>query len=93
MTQADGVPDAPYRDASKPDIREALRKAYRDAGGNPPNVNEAWALLKGELPHARRRRVREVLAEAEFARQRREPGKRRCAGPWAKPLAQWPECS
>jgi hypothetical protein len=63
--------------ASKAEIREALRRIYDEAGADPPNVNRAWDLAKVKLPHARRRRVGEVLAEDEFARRRRKPGKRR----------------
>jgi hypothetical protein len=63
--------------ASKPDIREVLRKIYDEAGADPPNVNRAWDLAKVKLPHARRRRVGEVLAEDEFAHRRRKPGKKR----------------
>ena len=64
--------------ASKPQIRVALREAYDAAGDNPPNVNRAWDLLKQRLPSARRKRVREVLGEEEFARRRREPGRKQC---------------
>jgi hypothetical protein len=63
--------------ACKGTIREELRKIYDDAGQNPPNVLRAWDLLKVLLPEARRSRVRDVLREAEFARRRREPGKKR----------------
>jgi hypothetical protein len=63
--------------ASKLEIREALRKIYDEADADPPNVNRAWDLAKVQLPHARRSRVREVLGEEEFFRQRRQPGKRR----------------
>jgi hypothetical protein len=62
--------------ASKAEIREALRKIYDKAGDDPPNVNRAWDLIKLEMLHVRRSRVREVLDEKEFARQRREPGKK-----------------
>jgi hypothetical protein len=63
--------------ASKLEIREELRKIYSDAGADSPNVNKAWNLVKQKVPNARRRRVREVLEENEFACRRREPGKRR----------------
>jgi hypothetical protein len=63
--------------ASEPEIREVLHKIYDEARGDPPNVNNAWDLVTQRLPNARRQRVREVLRENEFSRQRREPGKRR----------------
>jgi hypothetical protein len=63
-------------DASKQQIRQALRQIYDEAGDNPPNVNGAWQLIKARLPNARRNLVREVLREDEFARRRRKPGKK-----------------
>jgi hypothetical protein len=63
--------------ASKQQIREHLRKTYDKAGNDPPNVNRAWADIHPTLPNTTRARVREVLKEAEFARRRRPPGKRR----------------
>jgi hypothetical protein len=63
--------------ASKQIIREALYEIYLQLGADPPNVNKAWAQAKLRLPTATRARVREVLREPEFARQRRQPGKRR----------------
>jgi hypothetical protein len=71
--------------ASKAEIREALRKIYDEAGADPPNVNRAWDLAKINLPHARRRRVGEVLAEDEFAHRRRKPGKKRTSWEIATP--------
>jgi len=62
--------------ASKPEIREALRRIYDEAGADPPNVNRAWDLVKLKMLHAQRSRVREVLDENEFACRRREPGKK-----------------
>jgi molecular chaperone GrpE (heat shock protein) len=63
--------------ACKEAIRQSLRMIYGNTGDDPPNVNEAWDRLKRDLPNARRRRVRDVLNEDEFSRQRRAPGKRR----------------
>jgi hypothetical protein len=63
--------------ACKEAIRQSLRMIYGITGNNPPNVNVAWDRLKRDLPNARRRRVRDVLNEDEFSRQRRAPGKRR----------------
>ena len=62
--------------ASKGAIRVALREVYDEAGTDPPNVNRASDLVKIKLPHARRARIREVLREPEFARQRRPPGRK-----------------
>ena len=62
--------------ASKLQIRQALRKIYDEADDDPPNVNQAWALLKLQLPDAGRRRVREVLKENEFLARRRGPGRK-----------------
>jgi hypothetical protein len=62
---------------SKQRIREELRQIYLELPANSPNVNKAWALTKSRVPTATRARVREVLREEEFSRQRRQPGKRR----------------
>ncbi len=61
--------------ASKAEIRTVLRQIYNEAGA--PNVNQAWNVLKLQMPDASRSRVREVLREPEFVRLRRQPGKRR----------------
>jgi hypothetical protein len=62
--------------ASKPKIREALRKIYDEAHRNPPNMNQASDVVRRRIP-ASRSRIREVLKEDEFARQRRGPGRKR----------------
>jgi hypothetical protein len=62
--------------AGKGKIREALRKIFDEAGGNPPNMNRAWDLLKVVLLGARRSRFRDVLREPEFAPRRPRPGRR-----------------
>jgi hypothetical protein len=60
----------------KPEIRKVLRKVFDQAGANPPNVNQAWDLIKVQMPVSRSR-VREVLKEGEFALRRRGPGRKR----------------
>jgi hypothetical protein len=60
--------------ASKEQIREVANKIYADSVNDRPNMNEAWDLIKKELPNARRARVREVLREDAFANQRRSVG-------------------
>jgi hypothetical protein len=57
----------------KAEIRKVLRNVFDRAGANPPNINQAWDLIKHQIP-ASRSRVREVLKEDEFARRRRKPG-------------------
>jgi hypothetical protein len=64
------------KSAGKDRIRKALRTIFDEAGDNPLNVNRAWDLIKVVLPDARRSRVREVLAEPEFVRRRRGPGRK-----------------
>jgi hypothetical protein len=60
--------------ASKEQIREVANKIYADPVNDRPNMNEAWDLVKKELPNARRTRVWEVLREDAFANQRRSVG-------------------
>src|ERR1700730_17401420 len=69
-----GVPRLP---ASKAEIRLALREIYNRSVAKGPNINQAWDSIKMLIQGAPRSRVREVLSEPEFARLRREPGKRR----------------
>jgi hypothetical protein len=61
--------------ACKGTIRKAARQIYNEAGANPPNMNQASDLIKRQIS-ASRSRVREVLREGEFARQRRGPGRK-----------------
>jgi hypothetical protein len=56
-------------------IRQVLRNVFDQAGDNPPNVNQAWDLVKHQIPVSRSR-VRQVLDEEEFARRRRGPGRK-----------------
>jgi hypothetical protein len=69
----------PAAAVSKPQIREVAKRVLR---GRPrqPNINEATKLIKGEIPNARRQRIREVLKETEFARMRRKPGRPALSG-------------
>ena len=60
--------------ASEKQIREVANKIYADPVNDRPNMNEAWDLIKKELPNARRARVWEVLREDAFATQRRLRG-------------------
>jgi hypothetical protein len=62
------------RPVSEPQIRERLRGIYSDPRSNRPNVNQAWTILKKQLPNASKSRVMEVLKEDEFASRRRKPG-------------------
>jgi hypothetical protein len=68
------------RNSCKGTIREALREVYDKAGDNPPNINQAGAIVMRQLPVSRSR-VREVLNEDEFARRRRGPGRKRRRAP------------
>jgi hypothetical protein len=61
--------------SAKPEIRQVLRDVFDQAGDNPPNVNQAWDLVKHQIPVSRSR-VRQVLDEEEFARRRRGPGRK-----------------
>jgi hypothetical protein len=75
MQQPDAAHSARPRPASKAAIRQAARQLYESAAGPPPNVTLAEQLLRSKLPGARRQLVRPVLAEPEFADQRRKAGK------------------
>ena len=50
------------------------KKIHADPVNDRPNMNEAWNLLKGKLPKARRSMTMEILREPQFANQRRSPG-------------------
>jgi hypothetical protein len=62
------------REESAARIRAELEKIYADPVNDRPNMNEAWNLLKGKLPKARRSMTMEILREPQFANQRRNPG-------------------
>jgi hypothetical protein len=72
-TTASCVPLPPV---GKPAIRAKVRELYASRPSVPPNMWEAEMLIKKSLPRAARDRIREVLKEPEFARQRRATGKR-----------------
>jgi hypothetical protein len=61
-----GTHRKPYGTASEVSIREAVRKIYGESHSKPPNVEEAWRLIKKELPNAARSKVREILNEPAF---------------------------
>jgi hypothetical protein len=64
----------PSLPASKEQIREVAKKVYADPVNDRPDLNKAWYLIRKELPNARRARVREVIREDAFAKQRRAAG-------------------
>jgi hypothetical protein len=59
----------------KETIRKVLRQILDKAGDNPPNINQAWDLLKSQMPVSRGR-VRQVLDEEEFIPRRPRPGRK-----------------
>jgi hypothetical protein len=67
--------DQKLRSASKDQVREAAREVYKiQSGKKPPNMDEAEKLIRQKLPDARRNKIRGVLHEEEFTRQRLKPG-------------------
>jgi hypothetical protein len=64
----------PHGKASEVSIREALRRIYSESHSKPPNIEEAWLLIKNILPNASRGPVRAVLGEPEFDKQRQKAG-------------------
>jgi hypothetical protein len=69
-----GTHRKPHGKASPDSIREAARKVYRESHSKPPNIEEAWPLIKKELPNASRDQARKILKEPEFEKQRLKPG-------------------
>jgi hypothetical protein len=68
------------RPATEVQIREAAREVYQDAreaGKKPPNKPEAERLIRAKLPGATRPRIRSVLKQDEFDRQRWKRGHHR----------------
>jgi hypothetical protein len=68
------------RPAAEVQIREAASEVYRDAreaGKKPPNKPEAERLIQAKLPGATRPRIRSVLKQDEFDRQRWKRGHHR----------------
>ena len=55
-------------------IRAELKKIYADPVNDRPNMEKAWKLLRSKLPNARKEMTRQILREAQFATQRRDPG-------------------
>jgi hypothetical protein len=64
----------PHGKASEASIREAARRIYSESHSKPPNIEEAWRLIKNILPNASRGPVRAVLGEPEFDKQRLKAG-------------------
>jgi hypothetical protein len=64
----------PDREALSERIRQRAREVYGDPANDRPNVNKAHELIKPDFPGVRRTRIMEILAEDEFARQRKKPG-------------------
>jgi hypothetical protein len=63
--------------ADEEEIRVAVRKVYdeaREASREPPNIEQAWQLIPRKL-NARRKIVRKILHEPQFANLRRNAGK------------------
>ena len=76
-TEQSDASSLPMKRPSLEEIREKTRQLYRDRAGDPPNMDEASRSICKALQHAGRQRVREVLHEPEFERQRRRPGEKR----------------
>jgi hypothetical protein len=69
-----GAHRKPYGTASEVSIREAAKKIYGKSDSKQPNVEEAWRLIKKELPNAARSKVREILNEPAFKDLRLKAG-------------------
>lgn len=69
-----GTHRKPYGTASEVSIREAAKKIYGKSDSKQPNVEEAWRLIKKELPNAARSKVREILNEPAFKDLRLKAG-------------------
>jgi len=61
----------------KEEIRKIARELYAARNNDPPNLCQAERLIRDSLPRAGRKPVRDILAEPEFAKQRRRSGQRR----------------
>ncbi len=75
MQEPDNAQSARPHPASRAAVRKAALEVYDSAGGSPPNVTLAEQLIRSKLPGARRKLIRPILAEAEFADRRRKAGK------------------
>jgi hypothetical protein len=78
----DDVPEPPQnkpqrRNPTERTIRDKVRELYAARPNDPPNIADAEQLVRDELRGGNRKLIRRVLADPEFADQRRAKGERR----------------
>ena len=69
------------RPVAMSEIIAACREIYKAHSDNPPNVNEAYALVRKMLKTTTRQKIREALNLREFTALRRKPGIRKRSRP------------
>ena len=65
------------RPATESVIIDVCREIYAERRADPPNVNDAWKLVREKLPGTPRHKIREVLERPEFKSLRNPVGIRK----------------